>query len=673
MQNDTASSPPSGQLPTAAHGPPPGDAGQENGHAGSHGHGSFWLWVMCLTGVDYFSTLGYQPSIAFEATGALAPFATLVLVIVTIFGALPIYCHVAGESFRGQGSIAMLERLLHGWKGKFLVLVLLGFAATDFVITKTLSAADAAVHLVENPNWASAPEWLQADRGQMTLTMGLLVALGTMFLRGFREVIGLAVFLVAVYLTLNLIVVGSGLWHLSTHEELLRAWYDRVVSGDWHLAHTPISGTGWLAVAAVSLILFPKLALGLSGFETGVAVMPLVLGDDDDDPERPAGRIRNTRKLLATAAAIMSFFLLASALCTATLIPPSDLDPGGKAFERTLAYLAHAQGPGTINPLFGEVFGTLYDLSTVSILWFAGASAMSGLLNLVPQYLPSYGMAPEWARAIRPLVILFTVINLVVTWVFDASVSKQGGAYATGVMVLLVSACTASVIDVYRKRRGIWLTRVPWSFVVIAAVFAYTTVAIVIEKPDGIKIASCFIAAVLVSSMVSRMMRSTELRFSGFVFADDQSRFLWDSMKHIEFPILVPHRPGRRPLDSKEEDIRRVHRLSADVPIVYIEASVGDPSEFMHFPRMRVLESHGRFVLRVTRCVSIAHVIAAISLELSKVGKPPEIHFGWSDENPLAANLRFVLFGEGNVPWMVRELIRKAEPDDARRPRIVIG
>ncbi|RIK77648.1 MAG: amino acid transporter [Planctomycetota bacterium] len=642
-------------------------------HSAPHGPGSFWLWVMCLTGVDYFSTLGYQPSIAFEATGALAPIATLVLVAVTLFGALPIYSHVAGESFRGQGSIAMLERLLHGWKGKFLVLVLLGFAATDFVITKTLSAADAAVHLIENPAWSAAPDWLQGHQGQMVLTMSLLVALGAMFLRGFREVIGLAVFLVALFLTLNLIVVVSGLWHLATHDELFRAWYERVAAGDWHLEHRPIGGTGWLPVIAVSFILFPKLALGLSGFETGVAVMPLVKGDDDDDPHKPLGRIRNARKLLLTAAAIMSFFLLASALCTAMLVPPADLEPGGKAFERSLAYLAHAQGPHELNPLFGEAFGTLYDVSTVLILWFAGASAMSGLLNLVPQYLPSYGMAPEWARAIRPLVILFTVINLFVTWVFDASVSKQGGAYATGVMALLFAACVASVIDVYRKRDGAWARRTPWGYVLIAAVFLYTFVAIVIEKPDGMKIAGCFIAAIVVSSMTSRVMRSTELRFSGFTFANDQSRFLWDSMKHIEFPILVPHRPGRRPLDSKEEDIRRVHRLDADVPIVYIEASVGDPSEFLHFPQMEVLESHGRFVIRVTRSHSIAHVIAAVSLELSKVGKPPEIHFGWSDENPLAANLRFVLFGEGNVPWMVRELIRKAEPDDARRPRIVIG
>lgn len=640
---------------------------------------------MCLTGVDYFSTLGYQPSIAFDAAGLLAPLATVVLVLVTLFGALPVYSYVANESFRGQGSIAMLERLVHGWYGKFLVLVLLGFAATDFVITKTLSAADAAAHLIHNPYWESMPAFLQADRGQLIITMILLVALGAMFLRGFNEVIGIAVVIVAVYLFLNLIVIGSGVLYLLMHFELISAWWTAIQAGPehWHMEHAPpITGTSLLSLFGISVLLFPKLALGLSGFETGVAVMPLVKGNADDNPQHPIGRINNTRKLLLVAALIMSTFLIGSSMVTAMVIDPVSLGPQGAARDRAMAFLAHGEASHVIDNwfvtitgtrLFGNAFGTLYDVSTVVILWFAGASAMSGLLNLVPRYLPSYGMAPEWARAIRPLAILFTIINLTVTLIFQASVEAQGGAYATGVMVLITSAATAASIDHFRKSHGAWWQRLPWGYVLIAIVFVYSTIDIVIEKPEGLKIASCFIAAVVVSSMVSRTLRSTELRFLHFEYANNESHFLWDTLKHLEFPVLVPHRPGRQTLENKEEQIRATHRLGSDVPIVFVESVLGDTSEFYQSPLMEIRQEEGRFIIRVTRCVSIAHVVATIALELSKLGKPPEIHFGWSDESPMAANLRFVLFGEGNVPWMVRELIRRAEADPAKRPPVIIG
>lgn len=702
---DNAANAAAADSPSAATEPPapssekPSNGGTGNlasapaaGHGAPQHHTSFWLWIMCLTGVDYFSTLGYQPSIAFNSAGMLAPLATVVLVLITLFGALPVYSHVAKASPNGQGSIAMLERLVRGWTGKTMVLALLGFAATDFVITKTLSAADAAEHLIHNPFWGHMPDWVHAyseDEQRLGLTMLLLVTLGATFLRGFKEVIGLAVVIVGAYLALNLLVIGSGLVFLVFHPQYFVGWVNNLSTGNWHIDEPILHGQGWGVIIALSLLYFPKLALGLSGFETGVAVMPLIKGDAGDDPHQPKGRIRNTRKLLATAAIIMSVYLLGSSLVVATLINPRHLQAKGEgihadrvpgeAANRALAFLAHGEAAHgengvNINPwLFGEVFGTIYDIATVVILSFAGLSAMAGLLNLVPQYLPRYGMAPEWTRAIRPLVALFTIINLFVTWLFDADVEAQGGAYATGVLVLILSACVATVIDHWRMRSGGWMSRMPWPYFLIACVFLYTTVANMIERPDGIKIASWFILAILVSSFGSRLKRSTELRFRAFEFADLESRFLWDSLKHMEFPVLVPHRPGRRQLADKEASIRKRHRLADDVPIVFIEAELGDPSEFQQSPLLAVIREGERFVISVKRCASTAHAIAVIALECSRVGRPPEIHFGWSDENPLAASIGFFLFGEGNVPWRVRELICKAEPDPERRPDVVIG
>jgi hypothetical protein len=648
---------------------PPGTATQ--GFEQSGARQSFWLWVMCLTGVDYFSTLGYQPSIAYDATGALAPFATTFLVLVTLFGAVPVYRHVASLSPRGQGSIALVESLLRGWKAKFAVLVLLGFAATDFVLTKTLSAADAAEHVVHNALWAQyAPELL---RNQLDVTIFLLVVLGAVFLRGLRQMIGLAVGIVGVYLLLNSIVIGSCLAYLASHGDVIAIWLRDVQSGNWHFDHRPLPGHGWITIIGLSLILFPKLALGLSGFETGVTVMPLIRSKGDTAGAQLQSRIRGTKRLLLTAAVIMSVLLISSALATSTLIDPTALRRGGPASNRALAYLAHAEGAHAISPIFGQAFGTAYDLSTVVILWFAGASAMAGLLNLVPKYLPRYGMAPEWARAVRPLVVLFTLLNLGITWLFNASVQGQAAVYATGVMVLISNACVVTLIDKWRVVEGSIWSRAPWGYLAISVVFFYTTIAIIIERPGGIKIASCFISAVLITSLVSRTRRSKELRFSGFQFKDDQSRFLWDSMRFIEFPVLVPHRPGRRGLEEKAASLRADHHLGPDIAMVFIEAERGDASEFLQSPTMEVKEISGMFALRITNCASIAHVIAAVALELSKVGRPPEIHFGWSDESPLSANISFVLFGEGNIPWMVRELIRRAERDPARQPRVIVG
>src|SRR6478672_1009772 len=427
-----------------------------------HVHQTAWWKVMCLTGVDYFSTLGYQPGIAFLAAGALSPIATLILILLTLFGALPIYTRVAAASPNGQGSISMLEELLPRWRGKTFVLVLLGFAATDFVITITLSAADATKHIIGNPFVPSAFDH------PVALTLILLSLLSGVFIKGFKEAIGLAVGIVGVYLALNVVVLAWGLLQVAQHPEYLPRWKNALV-----LQHgSP------LMMLAFAALLFPKLALGLSGFETGVAVMPLVSGYPDDTEANPRGRIANTKLLLRTSALMMSVLLMSSSFATTLLIPPEAFQPGGAASGRALAYLAHE--------LLGELFGTVYDLSTISILWFAGASAMAGLLNLVPRYLPRYGMAPEWTKATRPLVLLFTAITFLITVLFEADVDAQGGAYATGVLVLMTSAAVAVTLHHRRSRQVV-------GFGLIALVFVYTTVVNIFERPEGIKIASWFI------------------------------------------------------------------------------------------------------------------------------------------------------------------------------------
>src|SRR5947209_13076036 len=193
----------------------------EGPHEEAH-HQHAWWQVMCLTGVDYFSTLGYQPGIAFLAAGYLSPVATLILVLLTLFGALPIYGRVAAESPHGEGSISMLEHLLSRWKGKLFVLALLGFVATDFIITITLSAAGPTAHVIENPFVRS----FLGHEYKVVVKIALVALLGGIFLKGFKEAIGIAVILVASSLLLNLVALGFRVSQLALHPEVVPSWKD---------------------------------------------------------------------------------------------------------------------------------------------------------------------------------------------------------------------------------------------------------------------------------------------------------------------------------------------------------------------------------------------------------------------------------------------------------------
>ncbi|MEK8110510.1 hypothetical protein NKG94_51665 [Micromonospora sp. M12] len=345
-------------------------AGPESGESRTTPHP--WWKVMCLTGwttsLPCPICLASRPSLrgALTAGDAADRGADAVRV-------LPMYRRVAGESPNGQGSVAMLERLLPFWKGKLFVLVLLGFVATSWIITITLSSADATVHLLENP--VLPDSFPHGTTAAVVVTVVLLLVLGGCSCSASTRPSAWP-------------SPGRGVPRVERCHCRGRSRGDRAGSG----AAVRVDRRAHRRHRRRRDVIGPRcwpsrFVLGLSGFETGVSMMPLVRGDGLDAEQRLAARIRNTRKLLTTAALVMSGYLVATTLVTTVLIPAEEFQPGGAANGRALAYLAHER--------LGEAFGTVYDVSSVLILWFAGASAMAGLINIVPRYLPSYGMAPS--------------------------------------------------------------------------------------------------------------------------------------------------------------------------------------------------------------------------------------------------------------------------------------
>jgi hypothetical protein len=372
----------------------------------------------------------------------------------------------------------------------------------------------------------------------------------------------------------------------------------------------------------------------------------------------PLGRVANTTQLLATAAVIMSVMLILSSLVTTLLIDPVDYREGGKASGRAIAFLAHRYlGPG---------FGTIYDVSTILILGLAGASAMAALLHLIPRYLPRFGMAPRWAALSRPLILVLFVIDVIITLIFGASVEAQSGAYATGVLVLILSAAFAATLALWRERRwGLF-----FYMGLLCLVFAFTLADNCIGRPDGLIIGIILTLVLMLTCAVSRSIRSVEFRIPHGYFADVESWRIGPELRGKKVHLV--------PIASSSADARRKKRAEIERhygvrgPFLFLHVNLLDNrSEFSSPLEISLCQENSDFVGEVFGAVAIANTIAYVSEAID----PISIFIGLTRRDLMAQAIRYLLFGEGETGLIVYTVLLRywdwtAEEDV--RPRIFL-
>ena len=490
----------------------------------------------------------------------------------------------------------------------------------------------------------------------------MVIALGSIFYIGFREAILVAILCTIPFLILTLFVIIKSAIVIINEPVLLYQWIS-----------DPIFKVDWFGLFIISALAFPKLALGLSGFETGVSVMPLIKNGASDSQEKfphrknnlvlPIKRIKGTKKLLLNSALIMSAYLITSSVVTSVLLKQSQVIDGGEASGRALSFLAHKY--------IGTIYGTIYDVSTIIILGFAGASALAGLLNIIPRYLPRFGMAPEWASFRRPLVVIITLISVLILFVFNANVNAQAGAYATGVLALILSAAIAVTLSIRKENKLKPSKRLKFKvvyFSVVALVFTYTLIDNIKIRPDGLVIAFIFFIAILLASAISRWRRAFELRVESHNILGAESEKLWEEIKNKKVNLVPISSADKKWFKHKENKIKEHYKCEA--PLAFLSIVLRDDRSEFETPLVikvsRMDNDANNYLIEVSGAVAIPNTVAYISEQID----PIAIYLGLARKNAMEQAIFYVLFGEGEIGILTYKVLvqywESTDEDDVR-------
>ncbi len=473
----------------------------------SHDHEVFHWWqLFFIAAIDWWSTIAFWSSGAYQDMKYLAPFAALFL-IVNVFAVYHLINRGMKIEPTGRGTVGVILKIFGTTSAVGLILRIWFYSATqlDVALTQSLEVPDAWLHIVENPIFGFFVKpvtlWLEHTlpglvgyfgSGETTfIWLGSILtflAIAKLFWNRSGEAAILCMVIICVMVTIFSAAMVAAVIDMTRHPEQLQVYYYNLQS------QCP---SPWQCVIYV-LRESPGQALGLSGVEAMPFLIPLILIPVvvQSEEQKIFARVAGVNKILKVAAIGMCFLMFSSISVAVVVIPHAMVMAGGNAKDRATSWVIHHY--------LGEWWGSIGDIAFILALAIACSSVMPVLINAMPRILGPLGVHPRWLQR-KVAVSVQTLLSCVIATYYKVDVKAMTGSYAVGVMQLLTGLAIADLIDVFRDPNSTRREKISYLF--FAVLVTYTSVSVMILKPEGFHnfwYTICLVSLYVVLGLVSR-------------------------------------------------------------------------------------------------------------------------------------------------------------------------